>query len=700
MNETARQLRDTIKAHGFDKRDPRMAQLCLRCEMGQIDEQYGETLQRWLRKRIEEHEARPVFLPRAPRLPEIYPHGPPDLIMGRAIEGEQVPIGINLEGPVFCAFAGSPGGGKTIAMRRFISAVMEHNERHPDCFVSLVICDRKGEDYADIPDLYGAPWLHFSVDDGLRLGLNAPVGVPADRWISHVTQVFCARASLQFSWGMMADMIRLLLPILNADKQEMRLWTDFAMLLDLAGSFSLTSFASKQEYGRSMIQRLGDIARSTGRLFQSFNGLDVLRDIADQRRHAVISMPAMSPSWIRQFVQELLLSQAHLGRVFRGERNDRASLVYVVDESDADVSLRAEAAYADGMSQFSRTLREAREFGIGILLGLGSLHQVSEHILNALTYHFMFKMTSPLCIPRAAHILHLPRRGDELLPALRPNEGECIARLHGEWSKPILVKIDEVPPSRIHVTEFDRNEHVPSVPLASMAHVMEELKRRLSRENCERARGAKTKRKLLSKSAHEILRLAAEYPCMPLNRLSLALATKVSDAQLKTVREELIGLKFAEFERIRIGRRHLWLVELTSLGWAFLNKSVQKIPGRGDLPHRCIAHWILLTGRKQLYEASLEKIIPGTNHPCDLAWIKGKWQCFEVVVHCATNLDSHLRSCFSADIVDTVTIVSTQKATLSELKAKVEAEPSLAGFMSRTRFETAERYLEVFYEGC
>jgi len=225
MGPIARRLYQAIVEYRLDDRYEDCAQYRQLLEWDEMPEDFAEALLYMIQPKIEAQKRRPNLLHRAPRREELYPSRPPDIPLGHLAERPEVPVGLFLNGPVHGIFAGTAGAGKTTALRKLIMAVEEHS-CHSDRPVS-VICIYCKSEFNDLTDLLGPRWLHYSADDGLALGMNAPAGTPVNAWINHIGTILCARAHLVMAWVNLANSIRWLLPLMNPNGTEPLLWPDY-----------------------------------------------------------------------------------------------------------------------------------------------------------------------------------------------------------------------------------------------------------------------------------------------------------------------------------------------------------------------------------------------------------------------------------------------------------------------------------------
>jgi len=683
-----------VSSYHLDDRYREVRQWREMAEAGFVDEHMAEALIYAIQPAIVEQERRPNYLHRAPDFEELYPQGPPDLVIGRLSENEEVPIGLFLDGPVHCTFAGQTGYGKTMGIRVLIRAVADYNRRHPEAPVSLIILDRKGHDYGDVAYLLGDQCLHLDAHGDLRIGLNGPVGLPPGIWINHLATNFCAPSGLQFAWVTVANMVRWCLGRMNTSPSDTLRYPDFELLLKIAHGPCGRMFTSKAQYLDSLIQILEGIVQASDNLFHTFNGLDLERDVISKGKSAVISMPNLAPSWLRQFVAYILIDQVLLRRIHLGIRLPRTQCIFVIEEADADVSIATEQAFPDGMSPIARNHRMGREFGLGDCLGLGKLGHVSREILDAVTYHVIFRMENPDSIVEGQRTLLLPHRGNELLVGLE--KGECLVRLPGPWPHAMLGRIDFMEPNRKCPERFDSHPFLPSSRLADIPELVAGVEEAKNHMTARTLRNAKSRKHTISDAAKALLAAAADHPWVPVAGLWRLLNDTTTPEGRKKACAQLARLNFADFEDLRVGKTSYRLILNQLSGWEYLGRTPLKARGRGGVRHVHCAHWIAQWLRDHGFSPEVEFLVPGTTHHADVGARQpdGRWQVFEVVVDCEDNLSSHLHACLvESTVVSSVIIVAAQQKQLAQLKADIGGETLWQSRFPQIEFQSITKYM-------
>ena len=565
--------------------------------------------------------------------------------------------------------------------------------------ISVICIDRKGEDYGDLPDMLGEDWLHLSVHDGMRLGLKAPLGVPANVWTNIVATLFAACVGLISSWVTFANVIRWLLTAMNESPTDVLLWPDWQLILDVLSWAPQTLWSEKSEYSHSLKQYLRGIVQASGDLFRTFSGIDFEQDIISNGKSVVIDMANLFPTWLRVFVVYLIVAQILFGRIHRHQRTDTTEVLLVLDEADQDVSRKLEEAFGDGLSPIALLPKQGRGFGIALCLGLSRLDHASPFVLSNVQYHIVGNTSDSRSVLEAKRTLMLPPGAEAQLPALQP--GEAILReAQGAWSHPMWVKIDYVPPcpGSAH-RDYDTHPFIPAKRLHEMPHVMEALEKLIAESRRAKLRQAQAKQSDISENARKLLDLVSIQVYVPAARLWEQIG-KVSPSAQANARKELEERGVAYFEEERIGRRNVLMLEPTPQGWEYLGKTPPKAKGRGGLVHRHFAAWLKAWAEKQGHKTETEWVAPGTTHPADCAHKKDsdKWAVFECVVTSKDNIIDHLEACFiRSDAVATVTIVAPRKAVLQRLEKQVATHPSLTPFQDRIHYEPMERYMKELW---
>jgi hypothetical protein len=685
------ELLQTIEAYRLGDRHPeQVGKILFMHRHGMLSDTMAQGYLLQIGGWIQEQESRPNLLARAPAFEELYPHDPPDIIIGDLEEAEDVPLGLSLTGNMNCIFAGRAGSGKTTGLRSLIHAICKHNRDNPGRFVSIIVWDRKGGDYADSPQL-GPEWMHLGLDT-LRIGLDSPEGVPPNIWVNAISTVFSARAGLITSAVCLANMMRFLLGAMNpAPSGGPLLWPSLGQLLELAKAVPLNVFAEKAAYEQSLSQMVLGATHAGGPLFETSGGLNIEREIVRLGRCAVLDVCGLGPPWVRAFASDVLNLQLLLGRQWRYERRSTINTVMVTDEADTDTDRKSEAAFAD-LSPHSYLLKQGREYGVAAALGISAVGPTGRQILTNASHYFFFSMSDAESLHEARQTLLLPPHAEGILPALEP--GECLYRGPGPWPHAMLAKLHAVPSSRVcRPSRYDSHPFIPAQKLSELPPVQQALKQLLDEHDRTQLRQARRKQATLPKNARDLLDLASLCAYFPVTRLWTKIGVLSAAAQAKA-KQELATRGLASFKDTRVSKRTLSLIWIEAKGWQLLGKPPLRRTGRGGIEHCHFCNWLKMWANEQGYKAHTEWPVPGTSHPADCAYeLNGEWHAFEVVCE-SDNLIGHLEACFlQSQSVATVTIIAGQKGLLKDLQAQVSLEQSLQPFASRIKFDVIENFL-------
>jgi hypothetical protein len=698
QNHTVGQLMHLIRTYGLDD-DPDIAPIAVAAEYGCLSEGLAQGYLIQLQERVEELEDFPDYLHRLPEPEQLYAEGRPDIEIGGVIDDPTLRVGLRTDICQDILICGNKGAGKTTAFLASIDGYERHNRENPDHPVSLIIFDRKGGDYAHLPERYGDRWLHLSIHDPrTHIGLNNPPGVPPNVWINQVATIFAARAGLVAAWTCLANMLRFLLGALNPKPQEQLVWPDLKLVLDVARSVPLTTFASKPDYEKSLIGALEAATQAT-HVTSCSQGLDLERDIISHGRSLVLDISNFDPAWLRRFIVDLLLAQPLYSRIHRQIKGDRPEALFVLDEADPDVTPDADRDYPDQMAVLSQGLRWGREKRLQYAIGLSRLNRGSDYVKAEPARHFIFNQSDARSMRDAQETLALPPAAAAMLPAMRP--GECIFRQSQScWTHPMKVKIDHHAVRREPQTRpFDTHPWAPAKPLAELPQVQQALATLTARNKAEPLKHSKQTRKsprTITKQAHRLLHAAAPHPFQPVARLWEVDGATPSPEKQNHVREELERAGLAKFALIRISRRNVLLIRLEPEGWRYLGRDVPKHQGRGGIDHQHFAQWLKMVGEKRGLVAKTELILPGTSHPADCAWRQpdGQWTVFEVAATSFDNLESHIIAAFEdSSAVSRLTIVVSQKRIVTQVNDQLQQTLTVRPYLDRVAVETIEPYL-------
>jgi hypothetical protein len=680
-----------LEAYALCKRHQELTTYQVMAQMGRMSQAMAKALLYQLEGPVREQERRTNLLERAPAFEELYPHGAPDLLIGEVEEAQDVPLGLSLTGNMNSIFSGKSGFGKTTGLRSLIHSVCKHNRSNPDRFVSVAVWDRKGGDYADL-SLLGPEWIHLSLET-MKVALNSPEGVPPNIWINAVSTIFAARAGLVVSSVCLANMMRFLLGAMNPNPGQAPLqWPSFQQLLDLARLAPLSAFAEKPEYGKSLIQMLEGVTQAGGTLFQASSSTD-LETIARQKKCVVLDVYGLGPPWVRALATDILMYRLLLGRQWRYQRRSTVDCLVVVDEADSDTSAKSEAAFPD-LSPLSTFLKQCREYGLAVALGISALGLTARQILTNASHHFFFAMSDAESLREASNTLLLRPRAESILPALEP--GECLYRGPGPWAHAMLARLASVPPSRMKRPEqYDSHPYTPSQKLTEIPHIRETVLDLVARQESLRLRQSKPAKgngRNLPQRDLKLLLTAAANPWWPFAKLEDLAKLNLSPQARIAIRKNLENQGYAEFAEMRLGSSPVILMSLTDKGWEAAACKPPSRTGRGSIQHRHVANWIAMAAAKEGLKAACEQEVNGHPMDCGVTDSNGRLRAYEVVIDCESNLLDHITNLSQVANIESITVVCLQKQILQRLQRQLQAQLVVMTLGDRLRWELTETF--------
>jgi hypothetical protein len=302
MSQNVQHISQLIRQYGLN-RSPRFKSMLFEAEQGMLREDMAALLLFDVQKEIERIKNFPDFThPPPDTQEELYSSGKPDIRLGTLAERPDLEFGIQVELPLFMIIGAVAGQGKTTAVRALCKGVQRFNEQHPGRKKSLILFDRKGFDYGDLPEMLG--YQGFNTQDGFYLSLEPPPGVEHKVWINTIASIFCARMSLKMSWTTLVSVITWLLGVLNPQGGEHQVWPTFGLVLEVLTRLPDTAFSTKGEYTESLRQALTGFVLASGNTFQAARGFQIERDVVRRGRSAVIFMHQMEPASIRRVLTD------------------------------------------------------------------------------------------------------------------------------------------------------------------------------------------------------------------------------------------------------------------------------------------------------------------------------------------------------------------------------------------------------------
>jgi hypothetical protein len=669
-------------------------------ERDTISEEIARALLPGVEKAAKDAETFPMPLRPPPTADQMAACGPFDFQIGSLLHNSAIRVGLRLLDAVRCInIVGQPGSGKTLCARLITTWIDQLAEAigRP---IPQIIFDPKGGDYADLPHILGSRWKHLSVHDGMRVGLQAPRGVPAIAWVNTLSTIIAGRMGMIAAATTLSKMILCLLEILNPDGEPYQVWPDFQLLLDVARAVPLTLFSPKDDYGRTLLRALEAICLASGNLFRTFNGLDIERDIIQPGRSVVIDMPNLNPPFLRAILIDILVAQVLHGRIARHYKTDRPEVCLAIDEADQYASEIAARAFADGMSIIGQLLAQGREEGLLSLLSYKSLNGIDPFVLSGAQYQLIFRQSDYESFSLAEKTLDLPRGSGAFLRTLPA--GVCLFQMAQlGWPHAMLLKIDQVSSCRQPPPEkYDTHPYVPARRLEEMPDVLAKLQQMVTQGNASHARKVRAAAKTVSKHGRALLDVASLHPYFPVARLWEKIGG-VSEGARAIAHTELAKQRLALLKPVRIAKSTVLLIEITDAGWQLLNKPAVAGAGRGGIVHVHFANWIRMVGEKRGYKARCEYVVQGgtTSHAVDVAWLRDdEVHVFEIVVTSEGNIASHIDACLRQTTpVTSLTIVHAEAKELCAIRRQIESDIALAPFLPRLRFEVIQPYMKELW---
>ena len=685
--------RQLIEYHLID-RYPELQPILKKLEKNKISESRAKILLRKIEPLVKQQQIIPNFLARSPSFEELYPEYSPDIIIG-TVQETNIPLGLSLCGNMNSILAGRSGSGKTTGKRNIINSIFKHNELYPEDYISLISYDSKGGDDADFAQKTDSCY-HFGLDT-IKIDTAPPVGVPDDIWDPAESTLFGTHAKLITSVVCYGNMKRFGTAGLNSDpSQRSRRHPDPRLLHEIGRKVPLTAFATKPEaYGRALVQMLEGWEQSS-KIFETFAGLDLDRDIVQQKRSAVIDICGLGPPWVKALSQDLLILKLLLGRQYRYERTSRINTVICIDESDRYVSEKSEALFPD-LSPISLALKQGREYGIAIILCTSALGPMSRMVLTNASHYFFFAMADAESLREAKQTLLLPPHAEMILPSLEP--GECLYRGPGPWPHAMLAKINDLPVSRMGRPEkFDTHEFIPSQPLEEISCMQQAVKALTNKQNNNNPKS--TCNKNISKKADIFFGASAKAdPFTPTAKIWSVFPKMPSRSTKDSIFELLEDQGLVTFLPLRIGSSNQTIPVFSQKG---AKKAGIKFAPAGEtnegVAHKAGKFWVKKAKLKEGLKVYEEKqFSPKRRGDVVVEDANGRLHIFEIIATSKRNIISHLKLSFECPQVEDVTIVTFTSVEFKDIKKQIKAEPDLAQYKNHILFECLDKYLKALW---
>lgn len=683
------------KPHGFVQRlhqaiiDLNLEVLCpelsdtrFQLEQGMIDEHLARDLLLLYDPMIQQAIDHPNFLRRPPTVEELYADGPPDIEVGALVHAESVRFGIRLrDRPRNILVSGNAGSGKTTLISNIVEAALRDQGLY-----RLRIFEKK-RSYRGLFEQHRESSQVGDVhDEETKISFAAPSGMSPKAWFNIIASLFCATAGLIAAWTCMARMMNWLFEVLNRDNTKPKRWPNLRLLLQLARSVPLTTWAPKADYEKSLINQLDAAVQSTTLFDCCGGGVTQI----DSGKHLFLEMHDMEPTWVRVFAQSLLFAYELYGSIYAGLPQTKRT-IFVLDDFDDDATSVLDERFQDSMSVLSRVMRLGREFGIMAVIGLGRLQGVSRFVLSEAQYHFLFNQSDASSMRMASATLGLPPAADPMFPGLRP--GYCIARVaQCSWEHPMLVKIDERPQPIAPLSwECDT---LPVIEVHDL-HKLPEFRQAIAQLLLPTNDTEKLSRQGLSEHAFRLLHTAAANLWAPAAFLWRRSGKIPAPATQIAVCRELHNTGLAESEQTRIGSANVLLYRITAQGWAYLSRNSPTHQGAGTITHQSVSNWYAMFGKLDSLKSYVEWTDPHSRHRVDAA-IQVDTNLFdvaEVIVEAESNIVHHLSVLSTSPFVRNITIIRTQKQLLKETQAQVSDEPIVKELGASLQWALAESFM-------
>ena len=638
-----------------------------------------------------------LWLWRPPEVEELYAHGRPDIELGNLMEGaEKFRFGIRIaDRPRNLLVIGSAGSGKTTTLRNICRGIHAFNQQHPDQFISMIIIDPK-PDYLNLPQMLGDEWLVFSPNHNLRIGLNGPENVPHRVWLNAMTITLAARLGLIAARTTLARMIDWFITRLNPEPGQTLVYPSLQMILDACKQKRfLDCFSSKANYGQTLIQYLEGLLQDSGDLFDCCNGLNIQRDIIFKKKHGIINVSNL-PAYITNILSDTVINWELVPRQHNQYKCDRTEVSYLLDESDLLIDERSEADFGNNMSPLSKLERLGREPGLHVNIGVSSIKHTVPHITINTPYIIAHNHSDADSVVAVRKALQIEPGCDRMITSLE--SGQCIFRqTQSPWTQAMWCDVDEIKPPRDNAAvEYKAHPFIPAKAMSDVKGLPEAMHAHVDKFQKTNKRSGSETAVDLQQTAMDVLKLSTELPYYPMARLFDRLKIKAYQVQ-EDIRSFLTDEALADIETASTGRTQRALIEPTETGYQRLGIEPPKgNKGRGNVTHRTFAHWIKMWAEDQGLEAAIEQVVPGSNHPADVAieTEDGRYDLYEIVVTAETNLDTHISACFEkSSAVASLTIVASTKTKAKQIRSQILKQHGDADYINNIQFESIETFM-------
>lgn len=638
-----------------------------------------------------------LWLWRPPESEELYAEGYPDVQLGNLIEGaEKLRFGIRiLDRTRNVLILGSSGSGKTTTLRNICKGIHEHNKKHPDQFISVIIIDPK-PDYLHLPESFGPEWMVFSPNHNLKIGLNGPENTPHKVWLNAITTSLAARLNLIASRTTLASMIDWFVTKLNPDPGKTLIYPSLEMILEACkNNRFLDCFSSKAAYGQTLVQALEGLIHDSNGMFDCSNGLDLQKDVIDKKKHAIFNT-ANLPAYVTNTLSDRVIDAQLVPRLHNQYKCDRSEVIYLLDESDLLVATSSEEKFPDKMSPLSKLERLGREMGLGACVGISSINNATTHILINSPYIIAHNHNDSASVAAARLALQLDSGCDRLLTSLQ--KGQCIFRqTQSMWTRAIWCECDYFAPPRDNETiDYHQHPFIPSKKISEVKGLTDAMDEYLKKFGRAKKTSQSNTSADIQKLSIDVLEQTIKMPFYPMARVFDKLRIKNTKIQAN-IRNYLISEDLAEIEVVSMSKTKRALILPTAAGYQRIGTNPPKgNKGRGNVVHRTFAHWVLMWAKAKGLKAGIELVLDGTNHPTDVAVEieKGIFDVYEIVVTATDNLSSHISNCFEiSDCVNTLTIVTATKTNAKKLQKQINTICGDKEYFKKIKFESIDNFM-------
>ena len=610
------------------------------------------------------------WLPRAPASEdEIYgQYGTPQLNVGKLVSHPDVNVGLLIPEPKHILFNGMTGSGKSTTIRTITSQFCNlPGDTH------VLYIDPKG-DAVCYPEIFD----NFIVLDetNLKIGLNSPQYVNIYKWIDIVAEIAAARCGMQLSKTTFRGIIIFILDYINSNNPKRILMPSLNEILQASYNKTIAKqFSSKPGYIETLRQTLESIIQESNGIFDCRMGLDI-NNIFDQGKNVVLDTRQFAKK-TAMITLDILIMQLMMRRIVDWKYRQQSNVLLIVDEADTVLDTHhTDLNFSGSMTPLEIFFRLAREMNMTGCVGLSNLVSCrSSHIIDNMTYFICHRLFGQ-AIHFAMQTLQLPKGCEILLNSL-PNGRAIFKQNLPSWPRPFLVDIDLIPINKGYKSPLDMtvvNESIPAGNFFDIPGIESAIQgiAQQQNSNTQRDRALAAGNKLHEDSV-ETLKIATTMLYQPLLNVFKKIDITNSGWQDK-ICEYLQENGLMDFKELNVWRLPKRIGYPTPKGFAESGTAEPATKGRGTLEHRTMAHWIKTFYESQGKDTKIEFILPGTNHPVDVAVFDiNMIDAIEIVFTCLSNMEHHISECFEkCNQVNSLTIVAITKKELAKVKKELD----------------------------